>query len=94
MNCHTVLPSAAAAVLSVGVVTRNNGDLAEGEGVSRRIVALGAGGAWEGALVDEEGWLKGKLGGDVEQLDHVRRMLYGDEYDEEEGGSRAYEVAS
>lgn len=39
-------------------------------------------------ILGMEGWLKGKLGGDTEQLDHVRRMLYGDEYDEEEGGLR------
>lgn len=45
MNRQIELPSAVAAVLSVGVVTRNKGDLAEGEAVMSRtvefVVALG-----------------------------------------------------
>lgn len=39
------LPSAAAAVRSVGVVTRNNGDLSLGDGVRRRTAALVGAGA-------------------------------------------------
>src|ERR1700729_2609038 len=43
-NCHMVLPSAAACARSVGVVMRKRGDLAEGDGVKRRIVELADGG--------------------------------------------------
>lgn len=39
-------------------------------------------------ILSMEGWLKGQIGGDVEQLDHLKREHYGDEYDEEEGGLR------
>lgn len=58
VNFHIVVPSAAAAVLSVGVVTRKRGDLAEGDGVMSLIVAL-AGAvlrvavAWGGGEEDE-----------------------------------------
>jgi hypothetical protein len=44
-TCHIELPSAAAVDLSVGVVTRNKGDLAEGEGVISRTVELDVGDA-------------------------------------------------
>lgn len=54
-----MLPSVVAAVLSVGVVTRKSGDLAEGDDVRSRIVAL-AGAVVVGSVgVDAEG-LKGK----------------------------------
>ena len=39
-NCQIELPSVAAAVRSVGVVTRKRGDLSMGDGVRRRITAL------------------------------------------------------
>lgn len=50
-----MLPSAVAAALSVGVVTKKSGDLAEAEAVSNRTVAfiVGVGAA------DGGGWLKG-----------------------------------
>jgi len=35
-----------------------------------------------------EGWLKRQVGGDVEQMDHLKREHYGDEYDEEDDGLR------
>lgn len=59
LNCQIVLPSVAAAALSVGVVTRKSGDLAEADGVSNRTVAFVVGGE-ESVEVDDEGWLKGK----------------------------------
>lgn len=40
-HCHMVLPSVVAAVLSVGVVTKNKGDFSDCEGVRRRIIAFG-----------------------------------------------------
>lgn len=43
MNCHIELPSAAAAVLSVGVVITYNGDLVEEEKSGMRTVAFWAG---------------------------------------------------
>jgi len=39
-------------------------------------------------ILSMEGWLKERLGGDAEQLVQTKRMLYGDEFDEEEGGLR------
>ncbi len=39
-NCHIALPSAAAAVRSVGVVTRYNGDFDTGLAVSKRTDAF------------------------------------------------------
>jgi hypothetical protein len=39
-------------------------------------------------ILSMEGWLKEQLGGDAEQMMQTKRMLYGDEYDEEEGGLR------
>ena len=38
-----VLPAAAAAVRSVGVLTRNKGDLEDGEDVSKRATCAGGG---------------------------------------------------
>ncbi|KAF1971513.1 hypothetical protein BU23DRAFT_471039, partial [Bimuria novae-zelandiae CBS 107.79] len=39
-------------------------------------------------ILSMEGWLKQQLGGDAEQLMATKRLLYGDEFDEEEGGLR------
>jgi hypothetical protein len=39
-------------------------------------------------ILSMEGWLKERLSGDAEQMMQTKRMLYGDEYDEEEGGLR------
>lgn len=39
-------------------------------------------------ILSMEGWLKEQIGGDVDQLDNLKREHYGDEYDEEEGGLR------
>ncbi|KAF2683441.1 meiotic nuclear division protein 1, partial [Lentithecium fluviatile CBS 122367] len=39
-------------------------------------------------ILSMEGWLKGQIGGDQEQLDSLKREHYGDEYDDEEGGLR------
>ena len=36
-------------------------------------------------ILSMEGWLKGHLGGDKEQLGNIMRECYGDEFDEEEG---------
>lgn len=55
-NCQIVLPSVAAAALSVGVVTRNN-DFPDGDEVISRIVALlGVGST---GLLPDEGELNG-----------------------------------
>ena len=40
VHCHIVLPSAAAAAFSVGVVTKNKGDLPD-DAVNNRTVAFG-----------------------------------------------------
>ena len=49
-NCHIVLPSAAAAALSVGIVTRNN-DFPDGDEVISLTVALPVeGGSMDGEL--------------------------------------------
>jgi hypothetical protein len=39
-------------------------------------------------ILSMEGWLKQQMGGDREQMDNIKRMCYGDEFDEEEGGLR------
>lgn len=39
-------------------------------------------------ILSMEGWLKQQTGGDREQMDNIKRMCYGDEFDEEEGGLR------
>lgn len=52
-NAHSELPSAASAVRSRGVVTRNKGALAAAEGVSRRT-------AWFSVAVGTDVELKGK----------------------------------
>lgn len=39
-------------------------------------------------ILSMEGWLKGQMGGDKEQMENMMRMCYGDEFDEEEGGLR------
>jgi hypothetical protein len=39
-------------------------------------------------ILSMEGWLKGQIGGDAEQLNSLKREHYGDEYDEDEGGLR------
>ena len=39
-------------------------------------------------ILSMEGWLKERLSGDAEQVTQTKRMLYGDEFDEEEGGLR------
>lgn len=39
-------------------------------------------------ILTMEGWLKGQIGGDAEQMSILKREHYGDEYDEEEGGLR------
>jgi hypothetical protein len=39
-------------------------------------------------ILSMESWLKQQIGGDKEQMDHIMRMCYGDEFDEEEGGLR------
>lgn len=39
-------------------------------------------------ILSMETWLKRHSGGDLEHLMQIKRMLYGDEFDEEEGGLR------
>ncbi|KAF2255474.1 meiotic nuclear division protein 1 [Trematosphaeria pertusa] len=39
-------------------------------------------------VLSMEGWLKEQTGGDLEQMSNIKRMYYGDEFDEEEGGLR------
>lgn len=39
-------------------------------------------------ILSMEGWLRERLGGDAEQMRQTKRILYGDEFDEEEGGLR------
>jgi hypothetical protein len=39
-------------------------------------------------ILSMEGWLKAQIGGDPEQLNHLKREHYGEEFDEEEGGLR------
>jgi hypothetical protein len=39
-------------------------------------------------ILSMEGWLKGQIGGDPEQMSNFKREHYGDEYDEEEGSLR------
>ncbi|KAL5390871.1 hypothetical protein PMIN02_006786 [Paraphaeosphaeria minitans] len=39
-------------------------------------------------ILSMEGWLKERLSGDAEQVMQTKRLLYGDEFDEEEGGLR------
>lgn len=39
-------------------------------------------------ILSMESWLKDHMGGDPEQLMQTKRMLYDDEFDEEEGGLR------
>lgn len=39
-------------------------------------------------ILSMEGWLREQMGGDKEQMGHIMRMCYGDEFDEEEGGLR------
>lgn len=61
LNCHIVLPSVAAVVRSVGVVTRYKGAFSTEEGVRKRMVALATGPAVPGRLEEaEEDWSKGK----------------------------------
>jgi hypothetical protein len=35
-----------------------------------------------------ENWIKQQFSGDPESYLHIKRMLYGDDFDEEEGGLR------
>lgn len=39
-------------------------------------------------ILSMEGWFKQRFGGDQERLTHTKRLLYDDEFDEEEGGLR------
>ncbi|KAJ4344458.1 uncharacterized protein N0V89_012200 [Didymosphaeria variabile] len=39
-------------------------------------------------ILSMEGWLKERLSGDPEQMMQTKRVLYGDEFDDEEGGLR------
>jgi uncharacterized protein YPO0396 len=39
-------------------------------------------------ILSMEGWLKGQMGGDLEQMTNLKREHYGDEYDAEEGSLR------
>lgn len=39
-------------------------------------------------ILSMESWLKEQMGGDLEALSNLKRMYYGGEYDEEEGGLR------
>ncbi|KAF2645668.1 meiotic nuclear division protein 1 [Massarina eburnea CBS 473.64] len=39
-------------------------------------------------ILGMEGWLKEHAGGDAESFSQMKHMLYGDEFDEEEGGLR------
>jgi hypothetical protein len=39
-------------------------------------------------ILSMEGWLKEHMGGDPESFSQMKRMLYEDEFDEEEGGLR------
>lgn len=62
-NCHMVLPLAAACARSVGVVMRNRGDLAEGDGVKSLMVELtgGGGAVWTDVDDGAEGNGKGRV---------------------------------
>lgn len=46
---------------------------------------------WTEHIHSMEAWLKEQLTGDVEQLDGLKRVCYGDEYDEEEHGLKDLE---
>ena len=35
-----------------------------------------------------EGWIKQQVSGDAESFLHIKKTLYGDDFDEEEGGLR------
>ena len=41
---------------------------------------------WTDQILSMEGWLKDSTGGDKEQMENIKRMCYGDEFSEEEGG--------
>ncbi|KAF2441318.1 hypothetical protein P171DRAFT_366862, partial [Karstenula rhodostoma CBS 690.94] len=45
-------------------------------------------------ILSMECWLKERLSGDAEQMMQTKRLLYGDEFDEEEGGLREVHVES